>query len=473
MRRKDFLKIGALFSGGVFSGAAFAKSDTENSNSTPDIKDTISNAGIDGSMFDYADKPIAKVRVAVVGLGNRGSVLIEMFSWLVKNGHAEIVSICDVQTEYIDRAAANIAKFQQSKPRKIDGSKDENAWQSMCNPENTDLLLVATPWRWHTPMAIYAMEHGIHVATEVPIAYTVNENIKLLKTAERTKRHCIMIENCCYNGEELFVLNMVKEGVFGDLTHAEGAYIHDLRQLLLDDKYYHERWRLKQHLERDGNLYTTHGLGPVCMYMDILRGDNLSHLVSMSSNEAALSKALRDSDDPELQALADDVKCGDVNTTLIKTEKGKSIMLQFDVHTGRPYNRLNKLCGSGATHYGYPSRLYKDHGATWDHHKWEDEESYKEFKKKYAHPMWTKLQEQISENEQGHGGMDFVMIYRLIRALNTGVSLDLNVYDGVLWSLVGALSEESVALGNEKVNIPDITNGAWKTPRIHPVFREF
>tara|TARA_B110000444_G_C18836990_1_gene596611 strand:- start:72 stop:1490 length:1419 start_codon:yes stop_codon:yes gene_type:complete len=472
MKRKDFLHLGALFSGGLFSGAAF--SGTSNSSThNKTVSELIENAKIDGSVFDYADKPIEKVRVAVIGLGNRGRTLVEMLSWLVRNEHAEIVGICDVQTAFVKRAEQKIKSFQKSTPLLIDGSSDEMAWKQLCNREIADIVIIATPWRWHAPMATYAMEQGIHVATEVPIAYTARETLELIKTAERTQRHCIMLENCCYNGEELFVLNMVKEGVFGDLTHAECAYLHDLRQLLMDTKYYHQRWRLNHHLDRDGNLYTTHGLGPVCMYMDILRGDNLSHLISMSSNEAALSQALRDSDDPVMNAVADKVKCGDVNTTLIKTEKGRSIMLQFDVHTGRPYNRLNKLCGSGATHYGYPSRLYIDHGASGGWHNWEDKDGYKEYSDKYAHPMWKQLQSQISDNEQGHGGMDFVMIYRLIRALNKGVSLDLNVYDGALWSLVGALSEQSVAHGNERVNIPDISHGAWKTPRIHPVFREF
>jgi predicted dehydrogenase len=466
MRRKDFLRLSALFGGGLFSGSAFA------SGSKPvEIEELVASSGIDGSMFNYADAPIKKVRVAVVGLGNRGTTLIEMLNWLVRNEHCEIVAICDVQKKFIERAQSRIAKFQNSSPQVIDGSADENAWMQMCNPEVADLILIATPWRWHAPMATYAMEQGLHAATEVPMAYKAQDSLELIKTAERTKRHCIMIENCCYNGEELFVLNMVKEGVFGDLTHAECAYIHDLRELMMHTEYYHERWRLNHHLERDGNFYTTHGLGPVCMYMDILRGDNLSHLVSMSSNEAALSKALRESDDPVMNAVSKKVVCGDVNTTLIKTEKGRSIMLQFDVHTGRPYNRLNKLCGTDAVHYGYPSRLYIDnHEGDW--HSWQDEAGYKEHLEKYAHPMWTQLREQISDNEQGHGGMDFVMMYRLIRALNHGVSLDLNVYDGALWSIVGALTDKSVAEGNQRVNIPDITNGKWKEEAEHPVFRD-
>lgn len=466
MLRKDFLRLSALFGGGIFSVSTFARA-----NNPLEIEELVASSGIDGSMFNYTDAPIKKVRVAVVGLGNRGTTLIEMLNWLVRNNHCEIVAICDVQKKHIERAQSRISKFQNTSPQVVDGSSNENAWMQICDPDLADLLLIATPWRWHAPMATYAMEQGLHAATEVPMAYKVQDILEVIKTAERTKRHCIMIENCCYNGEELFVLNMVKEGVFGNLTHAECAYIHDLRELLIHTEYYHERWRLNHHLERDGNFYTTHGLGPVCMYMDILRGDNLSHLVSMSSNEAALSNALRESDDPVMNAVSNKVVCGDVNTTLIKTEKGRSIMLQFDVHTGRPYNRLNKLCGTGAVHYGYPSRLYIDkHDGDW--HSWQDEAGYKEYLEKYAHPMWTKLREQISDNEQGHGGMDFVMMYRLIRSLNQGVALDLNVYDGALWSIVGALTDKSVAEGNQRINIPDITNGKWKKEAEHPVFRE-
>lgn len=462
MRRKDFLKLGALFTGGMMSGGKVFGGNGLNA----------LEAETNGSVFDYADEPIKKVRVAFIGVGNRGTTLVEMMGWLVKNGHAEITAVCDAQPKYLERAKSKIKEFQESAPLIVDGSTNVDEWKRVCDKEIADLVVIATPWRLHAPMAIYAMEQGLHVATEVPMAYTLHENMEVIKTAERTQRHCIMLENCCYNGEELFVLNMVKEGVFGDLTHAECAYIHDLRALMMDTDYYHKRWRLNHHLERNGNFYTTHGLGPVCMYMDILRGDNLSHLVSMSSNEAALSKAMRESDDSVMNGLADKVVCGDVNTTLIKTQQGRSIMLQFDVHTGRPYNRLNKLSGTKATHYGYPSRLYIDHGPTWDWHAWQDSDGYKEYREAYDHPMWSKLQKQISENEQGHGGMDFVMMYRLIRALNHGVSLDMNVYDGALWSIVGALSEISVQKGDARVNIPDITNGAWKEKREHPVFRD-
>ena len=245
-----------------------------------------------------------------------------------------------------------------------------------------------------------------------------------------------MLENCCYNGEELWIMQMIKEGVFGTLTHAECAYLHDLRVMMLDPTYYEDRWRLKHHLHRNGNLYTTHGLGPVSMYFDILRGDTLSHLVSMSSKEAALSEALAATDEGALQDMAQRVKCGDVNTTLIGTASGKSIMLQFDTHSGRPYSRLDKVVGSKAAHYGYPSRLYVDHGPSWGH-SWLDDAETAEMRDRYAHPLWTKLQALAADHKQGHGGMDFVMMFRLIRCLNQGLPLDMNVYDGALWSLVG------------------------------------
>ncbi|MEC8368526.1 MAG: Gfo/Idh/MocA family oxidoreductase [Bacteroidota bacterium] len=469
MKRSDFLKISSLFGGGMLGGLGLGLSSCT-ADPTGTKKGMNSWSDVTGSMAAQAAPAIPKVRVAMLGLGNRGSSLIEMLEWLVTQGHAEITALCDVQPAYVQRAADKVASFQTTAPLRIDDPLGEE-WKQACNPELADLVVIATPWHLHTPMALYAMEQGLHAASEVPIAYTEEDCLALVKASERTQKHCIMLENCCYNGEELWLLNMVKEGVFGDVTHAECAYLHDLRTLLLDATYYHNRWRLREHLERDGNLYTTHGLGPVCMYMDVLRGDNLSHLVSMSSNEAALSKALRESEEPELQALASRVKCGDVNTTLIRTTAGKSIMLQFDTHTGRPYSRLNKLSGTGATHYGYPSRLYLDHGPTWDWHRWQEKEAYDVARAQYDHPLWSSLKEGITSNQQGHGGMDFVMMYRLIRCLNEGVALDLSVYDGALWSLVGVLSERSVAQGNQRMDIPDVSGGTWQTKREHPVFR--
>ena len=468
MQRRKFLRGGLLGLGGLMaSRGALAKDAPLDSSEA--FAAGVQSAGLDGSVFDLATEALPKVRVALFGLGNRGGSLIDMLEWLIGQGHAEITAISDINPMKVERALQRIAEFQANAPRVFTGNDD--AWKEACSTEVADLALICTPWEWHTPMAAYAMRQGLHAASEVPIATTYQEGIDLVKTAEETQRHCIMLENCCYNGEELWIMQMIKEGIFGTLTHAECAYLHDLRVMMLDPTYYEDRWRLKHHLYRNGNLYTTHGLGPVSMYFDILRGDTLSHLVSMSSREAALSEALADTDEAALQEMSARVKCGDVNTTLIRTVQGKSIMLQFDTHSGRPYSRLDKVVGSKAAHYGYPSRLYIDHGPSWGH-SWVDDDKMKAMREQYAHPLWTRLQALAAEHKQGHGGMDFIMMFRLIRCLNEGLPLDLNVYDGVLWSMVGILGEESVARGSVRIDIPDLTAGKWRNAAPHPVHRD-
>ena len=468
MKRRKFLSGGLLGLGGLMASRGL-KGQTPNEDFNAFLQERVAQADLQGSVFDLATDAIPKVRIALFGLGNRGSSLIDMLEWLIGEGHAEITAISDINPAKIDKAKARIGQFQKTAPQVFTGSDD--AWKTACNTEIADMALICTPWEWHTPMAVHAMRQGLHAASEVPIATTYQEGIDLVQTAEETRRHCIMLENCCYNGEELWMMQMIKEGVFGSLTHAECAYLHDLRVMMLDPTYYEDRWRLKHHLHRNGNLYTTHGLGPVSMYFDILRGDTLSHLVSMSSKEASLSEALANADEADLQEMSQRVKCGDVNTTLIGTASGKSIMLQFDTHSGRPYSRLDKVVGSKATHYGYPSRLYVDHGPSWGH-SWLDEAETAEMRDRYAHPLWTKLQALAADHKQGHGGMDFVMMFRLIRCLNQGLPLDMNVYDGVLWSLTGILGEESVSRGSFRVNIPDLTGGKWRNAVPHPVHRD-
>ncbi|HCD53476.1 MAG TPA: acetylgalactosaminidase, partial [Balneolaceae bacterium] len=362
------------------------------------IRDT--NRSVTGSMIGYSDEPIEKVNVGIIGLGNRGSVLLEMFQWLVENDRAEIVALCDVQPKKVEAASSKLANWQTAKPTFYSDKPDD--WKKLAQQDNVDLLLICTPWNMHTPMALFGMRNGKHVASEVPIGYSLEDLWNLVETAEETRRHCIMIENCCYNEEELFVLNMINNGVFGDITHTEGAYLHDLRDLMLSDTYYYDYWRLKEHVSRDGNFYTTHGLGPISFYLNIGRGDTFSHLTSMSSREMSLSEAAKDSTAPYK-----DFKCGDMNTTLIKTELGKTIMLQFDVHTGRPYSRINKVCGTKAVHDGYPSRLYIDDKKTELGHRWLPQELYDEYRQNYMHPIIKKLKTISQGFRQGHGGMDF------------------------------------------------------------------
>lgn len=420
-----------------------------------------------GNLFGFKAAPLDNVRVGIIGLGNRGQVLLQMFKWLVEHDHATIVALCDLQESKVQKGVDQVKLWQRKKPKTFSGHKDE--WKKLAKRDDIDVLLITTPWELHTPMAIYGMNHGKHVACEVPIAYTLSDCWNLIETAERTQQHCIMLENCCYNEEELFVLNMVENGVFGDITHTEGAYLHDLRAHMLSDSYYEDQWRLKHHIERDGNFYTTHGLGPISFYLHIGRGDTYSHLTSMSSRELNLSETAKRMNSPYTQ-----FKCGDMNSTLIKTELGKTILLQFDVHTGRPYSRINKVVGTKATHDGYPSRLYIDgeEPVYWGHN-WLNEEEYNTYKNEYRHPMIKKLKA-ISEGfKQGHGGMDFVMIYRLIRCLNLGLPLDINAYDSVMWSAITPLSEISVASKSMSVPMPDFTGGQWKQKEPLEIMRAF
>ena len=448
MDRKHF--ISSIVSASAFLGLPLGA----NAN-IQEINSLLAEERGNGSMIGFNIPPIEKVRVGIIGLGNRGMVLLKMFEWLIQNNKAEIVAVCDLKEEKTQNAANFVSKHQSKKAKQYTGK--ENTWETVATRDDIDLLLIATPWKCHTPMAIYGMENNKHVAVEVPISYTIEDCWKIIETTERTKKHCFMLENCNYNDEELFVLNMVEQGVFGELTHAECAYIHDLRKLLLDEHYYEDQWRLKHHQDRNGNFYTTHGIGPVSFYYKIGRGDMFTHLTSMSSKEVALSEAA------QRQGKDMNITCGDMNTTLLKTAKGRTVMMQFDVHTGRPYDRINKLCGTKAVHNGYPSRLYidKEDLSHWGH-QWLNQKEYQAYRNKYTHPMITQLRSKMELFKEGHGGMDFVMIYRLISCLNKGLPLDMNVYDGVIWSAITPLSEISVGSNSNAIKIPDFMGGLWK-----------
>ena len=418
-----------------------------------------------GTAISLTTEPIKQVRVGMIGMGNRGSVLIQMFEYLIKNKHAQIVALSDLKEDKVNKNNEYLKTIQQEEASLYFGNDQE--WKKLAQRDDIDLLIIATPWNYHTEMSVYGMEHGKHVACEQPMAMTLEDCWRLIEVAERTQKHCMYMENCCFNGEELWVLNMIDQGVFGDLTHAEGAYIHDLRKHMMHETYYEGQWRIKHHETRNGNFYTGHGLGPVSFYMDIGRGDNYDHLVSMSSLEKSLSYGAKKEGFRTTQFA-----CGDMNTTLIKTKNGRTIKLQFDVHTGRPYSRLNNVNGTKAVHQGYPSKLYiADEEQQWGH-SWLKEEDYKEYREKYDHSLWKKLREQIDANAVGHGGMDFVMIYRLIRCLNEGLPLDINLYDSVLWSAITPLSELSVANESARIKIPDFTGGTWETPRKAEVLRD-
>lgn len=444
MDRRSFTRITALL------GASFAVSGFKNEEITNKLVDTPKQKG--ASVIGLKTAPIQQVRMGIIGLGNRGSSLLRHLASFYPD-KAIISAICDVQPEKTKKAL-NYLEGRMPIPAFYDGSA--NAWKAMIDKEDLDLIFVFTPWKDHVPMSVYSMKNNKHAAVEVPAAFTVEDCWELVNTAEENQKHCMMLENVCYGKEELWILNMVQHGVLGELTYAEAAYIHNLRSMLFDDSYYN-KWRIRHHAARHGNLYPTHGLGPVAQYLSIDRGDRFEKIVSMSSKEASLTEYARTVEPDNEFYSHDDYKHGDMNNSLIKTIKGRTVLLQHDVVTPRPYSRINALAGTRGYHEGYPSRLSLENKG----HHWLSEEEYQFYRNKYQHPIWEELKEPI-EKYGGHGGMDFVMLYRLIDSLNKGKSLDMNVYDAATWSVVGPLSGISVELGNVPVQFPDFTRGHWK-----------
>jgi hypothetical protein len=454
-RRRTFLKNAAALAAlvGLPGGRSFAKADSQ------DLLEAAAQtqAATGKPVFGLKTAPIKQVKVAVIGLGNRGSEHARLTA-AIGLEKAKLTAICDVRENIANDCLAMLQKEGGQKPAVYAGKPE--AWKEVCRRDDVDVVIIATPWEDHIPMAVYAMQQGKHVALEVPAAYTVEDCWKMVNTAEETQRNCIMLENVCYGDEELWLLNMAESGVFGTLTYAECAYIHDLRELLFSKTYYYNMWRIRHNQERDGNLYPTHGLGPVAQYMGIDHGDRFDYLVSMSSMQAGLDEYARAVEADNEFFGKTGFKHGDMNNTLIKTANGRSILLQHDVTTARPYSRINMLAGTKAFHKGYPSKMSvngKGHGFLSD-------ADYKEYQERYAHPLWKKLEKEAEKNG-GHGGMDFVMLWRMVDCFNKGLPLDMDVYDGASWSVVTPLSELSVQLGSVPVRFPDFTRGYWKNPR--------
>lgn len=456
-QRRSFLKASALL--GSALGVPFLSKAADPASVEEQIaQTTYTPPAVGKSVIGLRAAPIPQVRVGVIGVGNRGSFHVRLVHGC--GAKAKIVAVCDIRETQVNKTKEWLEKQGVKDVAYYSGKVD--SWKEMCRRDDLDLVIVVTPWEDHVPMAVYAMQQGKHVAVEVPAAYTLPDCWKLVNTAEETQRNCMMMENVCYGDEELWVLNMAKDGVFGTLTYAECAYIHDLREMLLSKDAYYNQWRIRHNKDRDGNLYPMHGLGPVSQYMEIDRGDRFNFLVSMSSIEASLSEDSGTLAEPGNEFYnAKNFKHGDMNNTLIKTHKGRTILLQHDVVTARPYNRINMLAGTKAFHVGYPSRLsMKDKGG----HSFMKENEYKEMREKYKHPIWNKLKDEIEKNG-GHGGMDFVMMYRLIDCLNQGVPLDMDVYDAASWSSVTPLTALSIKGGSAPVKFPDFTRGDWKTAR--------
>ncbi len=446
--RRDFLKTAALAGVGLGVGACHAGGAAPNANVAP------VPAALRGSApgpEPFTAPPLERVRVGVVGVGHQGSSHVRNF---LRIDNVDVVAICDV-------TPANLARSQKAvtdagrPPATGYGERGPRDFERMIGEEQLDLVFTATPWEWHAPVLLAAMRAGRHAATEVPFGVTLDEVWELVETAERTRRHCVMMENCCYDRPEMMILNMVRRGVFGELLHAECGYLHDLRSLKLTD-YYYDRWRVKHSVRRDGDLYPTHGLGPVAQWLDINRGNQFDHLVSMSTKSRGLNAWAAEHIGPTSPEARQTYALGDVVTTLIRTKRGETIRISHDTDSPRPYSRDTALQGTKGLVRKYPeAKIYLEGRSKND--RWEELAAYRA---QYDHPLWTGLDERAAG--AGHGGMDYIEDYRLVQCLRQGAPMDMDVYDGAAWTAVIMLSEQSIAGRSRSVDFPDFTRGAWQ-----------
>ncbi|MDY6182756.1 MAG: Gfo/Idh/MocA family oxidoreductase [Candidatus Cryptobacteroides sp.] len=406
-------------------------------------------------MLLFAADPIDTVRTGFIGLGMRGPDAVRRFTYI---DGAKVVALCDLEADRVARSQEILAG--RGKPAAAEYS-GEDGWKQLCERDDIDLVYICTNWQTHVEMAVYAMECGKHVAVEVPAAMSVAECWKLVDTSERTRKHCMMLENCVYDFFELTCLNMAQQGLFGEVLHAEGAYIHNLEPFW---DYYHDNWRLDFNQKHSGDVYATHGFGPDCQVLNIHRGDKLEYLVSMDTKSVVGLEVAKE------KMGVDTFANGDQTSTLVKTRNGKTVLIQHNVYTPRPYDRMYQLVGTKGFADKYPNSAFAfepdqiaDAAAEYDNlssHSYVPREVRDSLMAKYKHPIAKEIEEKARE-VGGHGGMDFIMDYRLVWCLRNGKPLDMDVYDAAEWSCLGELTAASIANGSKPVKIPDFTRGRW------------
>ncbi len=439
--RRDFIKTVALTGAGVAMGDDVMSSILTDRSSSVLHKAPICN-------------PMQKVRIGYVGVGLQGTSHVEN---LLKVEGAEIVAVCDIVEGKVQRAQDMVEKAGFKRPEGY--SKNEFDWKRLCERNDIDLVYTATPWQWHVPICLTAMNNGKHAATEVPAALTMDDCWELVETSEKTGKYCIMMENCNYDKVEMMILNMVKKGLFGEMVHAECGYLHDLREVKHDMEG-EGLWRRDFSMHHNGDLYPTHGLGPVMQCLDINRGNYFDCMVSYGSKTRGLHEYAIEKFGSDSAQAHEKFILSDVVTTMIRTMNGETILVTHDTSLPRPYSRNILIQGTRGIVRKYPEPKIYIEGVSKTDDQWEPVNNYL---KKYQHPIWEELE--TASKGAGHGGMDYIEDYRLVNALLKGVEPDMDVYDAVAMSAVRVLSEQSIARQGKTLKFPDFTRGMWKKPR--------
>jgi len=440
MDRRDFLKLSGS---AVAAGAIAAR--------TESVAEAQTAAG-----GPLAAPPMETVRIGYVGIGGQGSSHVRN---LLKIPGCRITAVCDVRPERTDWATKAITAEGHPPPTVY--TRGPHDFERLCETEDLDLVYNATPWEFHVPIMLAAMKAGKHTATEVPAAMSVEDCWAMVESAEKYKKHCVLMENCNYDRAEMMVYNMVRQGVFGEILHGEGGYLHDLREIKFADTG-EGLWRRAWAAKLNGNLYPTHGLGPVANCLDINRGDRFDHMVSMSGPSRGLQEwaaAHVPADSPKRK---EQYVCGDINVSLIQTARGRTIVVQHSTNLARPYSRINLVQGTKGLFQGYPNRIYVEGRGKAD--QWQEAQA---LQAEFEHPLWKEIAE-IAKGA-GHGGMDYIEDYRLIKCLREGKPTDFNVYDAAAISAVVGLSVQSVSRKSAPVDFPDFSRGRWKTQAPLPI----
>src|SRR5262245_46398380 len=433
-KRREFLKAAGA---AAVAGAAVSRADA-------------SAADQQAFAFDFAAPPVPLVRIGYVGIGGQGSGHVNN---LLKIEGCRITAVCDIRPERTEWATKAITAAGHPAPTAY--TRGPRDFERLCETEDVDLVYNATPWEFHVPIMLSAMKNGKHTVTEVPAAMSIDDCWAIVEAAEKSRRHCLLMENCNYDRMEMMVYNMVRQGLFGEVLHAEGGYLHDLRSIKFADTG-EGLWRRAWATKLNGNLYPTHGLGPIANCLDINRGDRFDYLVSMSGP----SRGLQDWAAEHLPATSpkrqENYVLGDVNTSLIKTANGKTIMVQHCTNLPRPYSRIHKVQGTKGLFEGYPNRAYIEGRGRAD--QWVEANT---LLAEFEHPLWKEIAAQAQG--AGHGGMDFIEDYRLIKCLREGSPTDMTVYDAAALSAVVQLSCQSVSRRGAAVDFPDFTKGKYRT----------
>lgn len=456
LHRRDLLKQALVTGAGLAAAGALtplpAIAETITAATTPDAVPERPAGAKTMKGVPFTRHPV--VRFAIVGTGLRGR---SMLSELLAIDGVQIVAVADIAPEKAARAVKMCTDAGQAAPAVY--TNGERDFERLVQRDDIDYVYTATPWEWHVPVLLAALKAGKHCGAECPVGTTLKDLWALVDASEQAQRHCMQLENCNYGYNEMLVNRLVHDGVLGEVLYGSAAYLHDLRKILFENRD-EGLWRRAWHTRMDGNLYPTHGLGPVAWYMDLNAGDRMTYLVSMSTPERGLTlhrdQTVAEKTDPKWQER---YITGDLNSSLIMTAKGRNILLQHDVSNPRPYSRLNGVQGTKGVFEDYPARIYVDGQAGGERFG-----SIDPYKKTHEHPLWTRVGE-LARKKGGHGGMDFIMAYRLVECMREGLVPDMDVYDAASWSAPMPLSQMSVAKGSAPMAFPDFTRGQWQRAR--------